>query len=88
MFTLATLATLVGTLGVIIVLIAYMLLQIKKMNPYSFLYSFLNFLGSLMILYSLFYQWNFPAVLIEIVWGLISLYGMYRALYFKKKKYL
>ncbi len=74
------LSNIIGIIGVIVILIAYMLLQVKKICPYSFLYSFLNFIGSLMILFSLYYQWNFPAVIIEFVWSIISLYGMHRSL--------
>jgi hypothetical protein len=83
--TISAFATLIGTVGVIIVLIAYLLLQAQKMNPYSFLYSFMNLLGSIMLLFSLYYDWNFPAVFIEVVWAMISIYGIYNALVTRSK---
>lgn len=73
-------ATVVGLIGVVAVLLSYTLLQLQRMDPYSFLYSFLNFMGSAMVLFSLYYEWNLSAVLIEVVWAIISLYGIYRAL--------
>jgi hypothetical protein len=75
----------VGTFGVVIVLIAYILLQMQRMDPYSFLYSFINLLGSIMILFSLYYEYNFPAVFIEVVWSFISIYGIYQSLKRRKK---
>jgi hypothetical protein len=83
--TISTLATLIGTLGVILMLVAYVLLQIKRIDPYSIRYSFMNFIGSVMLLFSLYYDWNTPAVLIEMVWGAISAYGVYRAIMSRSK---
>ena len=37
-------------------------------------------IGASLILISLFYEWNFPSVVIEIFWVAISLYGMAKAL--------
>jgi len=68
----------IGITGVTIVVVAYMLLQMEKMNPKGFWYSFLNAFGSLMILYSLTYNWNLASFLIEFFWILISLYGLWK----------
>ncbi len=81
--TLNMIATVIGMIGVFVVLLSYILLQLQRIDPYSVSYSFLNFLGSAMVLFSLYFEWNLPAVVIEVVWGFISLYGVYRAL-FKK----
>jgi hypothetical protein len=81
--TLNMVATVIGMIGVFVVLLSYILLQLQRIDPYSFGYSFLNFLGSAMVLFSLYFEWNLPAVVIEVVWGFISLYGVYRAI-FKK----
>lgn len=75
-----TIATAVGIVGVIVVLLSYILLQLQHIDPYSFLYSCMNLMGSVMVLFSLYYEWNLSAVIIEVVWSFISLYGMYRAL--------
>lgn len=67
-----------GLIGVILVLAAYFLLQIEKLKADSFIYSFANLLGSILVLYSLWYSWNLPSVFVEAAWVLISLYGIYK----------
>jgi hypothetical protein len=79
----AEVANILGILGVILLLIAFFLLQYDKLTPHSILYILANLIGSLLILYSLFYNWNLPAVVIEIAWAAISIYGIYR--WFKLK---
>jgi hypothetical protein len=39
-----------------------------------------NMSGALLILVSLWFEWNFPSVVIEIFWALISLMGLMRSL--------
>lgn len=68
----------VGTIGVITILSAYILLQFKKLLFSSFTYSFLNLIGSLLILFSIFIDWNLPAATIEVAWAIVSLIGIYR----------
>ena len=43
----------------------YMLLQMDKVNSKGFWYSFLNAFGSLMIMYSLAYNWNLASFVIK-----------------------
>lgn len=74
---------LIGMIGVGIILIAYLLLQCEKLPSKSYTYTLLNILGSVMILYSLFFEWNLSAVVIEVFWILISLIGLLR-LFLKK----
>jgi hypothetical protein len=76
----------VGILGVTGVLLAYFLLQIKKIEVDGFFYSFLNALGAIGILYSLYYDWNLSSAVIQCVWILISFYGIYKAFTDKKRK--
>lgn len=68
----------IGVVGVGIVVVTYMLLQLEKVNPKGFLFSFLNAFGSLLILYSLTYNWNLASFLIEFFWIAISLYGIWK----------
>ncbi|MBE0513335.1 hypothetical protein [Sulfurimonas sp.] len=74
----------VGIVGVAMVLATYFLLQSEKIDAKGFLYSFLNFLGALLIVYSLLYNWNLASFIIEIVWVLISLYGLKK--WYRNKK--
>ncbi|MFA5454344.1 MAG: hypothetical protein WC272_03390 [Sulfurimonas sp.] len=66
----------VGIVGVAMVLATYFLLQSQKIDSKGFLYSFLNFLGALLIVYSLLYSWNLASFIIEFFWILISIYGL------------
>lgn len=66
----------IGVVGVSIVVFTYLLLQLERINAKGFWYSFLNALGSLMILYSLTYNWNLASVIIEFFWIAISLFGL------------
>lgn len=78
----------IGILGDFFVLIAYFLLQFKKMKAESFAYSFMNLIGAAFILFSLFYSWNLPAVIIEGTWIFISFYGLVQAWRARAKKTL
>lgn len=66
----------VGMVGVVIVVITYFLLQSERIDSKGFLYSFFNAFGSLLIMYSLLYNWNLASFFIEFFWILISLYGL------------
>ncbi len=68
----------VGSLGVLLVLLSYLLLQLGRLRATDFAYSAANGLGALLILVSLSFDFNLPAVLIEAAWLLISLFGLAR----------
>ena len=65
-----------GNVGVILILAAYLALQTERTTANSMAYSLLNALGALLILVSLYYDFNLSAFVIESFWLLISLYGM------------
>ncbi len=73
----------IGLTGVSIIVTTYFLLQIHKLSSTDIKFSVLNIIGSLLILYSLLFNWNLPSVIIESFWILISLIGIYK--YFKSK---
>jgi len=66
----------VGTLGVAIILVAYVLLQIERMRSDAVLYSLMNAVGAVMILVSLWYEFNFASFLMEFFWLVVSLFGI------------
>jgi hypothetical protein len=70
---------LLGNLGVIAILGCYLLLQLGRLTADHMSFSMLNGLGALLIIVSLFFEFNLSAFLIEFFWLLISLYGIYRA---------
>ncbi len=67
-----------GLFGVFLTLIAYLLLNIKKIPADSVVYTGLNIVGSTLIIYSLYFDFNISAFAMEICWLLISVYGMYK----------
>lgn len=69
---------LIGTSGVFFILFCYFMLQIGKMHSQQLCYILLNLLGASLILFSLYFEFNFSAMLIEGFWVLISMIGLFR----------
>ena len=69
-----------GLTGSVIVAIAYIGNLQGKLRADGAVYSLLNLMGAALILISLWFAWNLPAALIEIFWGVASLYALARAL--------
>lgn len=65
-----------GTIGVALIIITYVLLQLEKIRSESLTYSLLNALGSGLIGFSLVFNFNFSAFVVEFFWFFISLYGI------------
>ena len=68
----------IGNLGVALILLTYLLLQTGRLRSESIGYSVYNALGAGMVAYSLIYDFNLSAFIVEIFWIAISLYGLYR----------
>lgn len=77
---LMTIADPVGIVGVVLLLIAYFTISTGRISSNSLTYQLLNFIAAWLILFSLFFHWNTPSVLIEVAWILISVIGMLRIL--------
>lgn len=75
----------VGGVGVTLVILSFFLLQIGKMHSESMIYLLFNFFGAIMLLFSLYYNWNSASVVIEILWLTISLYGIIKVTILKRK---
>jgi len=75
-----TLYDILGIGGVIIILIAYLALQLEKISARDWRYSTMNGLAALLILVSLYFDFNLSAALIESAWLLISIFGLFKAL--------
>ena len=78
-----TLPDLIGLTGVALLIITYALLQLDRIDPKGFWYSFNNLLVAILVTVSLIYTPNLASIVIEIFWFLISLYGV--VMFFKKK---
>jgi hypothetical protein len=70
----------VGIIGAALLMVAYLLLQINKLQSNGLAYSLLNAIGALLIVFSLLVNFNLAAFLIEVFWVLISLIGIIRYL--------
>ncbi len=75
----------IGIIGVFFILVSYVLLQIEKIRAKSLSYSVINLVGAILILYSLFYNWNLASVIIEFFWIIISLFGIVKSIHLHKK---
>lgn len=80
----------VGNFGVFLVIVAYFLLQLKKVQSDSISYLLTNIFGAILIAVSLIFKFNLPAVVIEVCWILISLFGLAQVAYrrFKRRKHI
>ena len=70
----------IGNLGVLCILAMYLLVQLEKIDPQSLIYSSINGLGAALILFTLFFDFNLSAFVIEAAWLLISIIGIGRYL--------
>jgi hypothetical protein len=65
-----------GTLGVAVIILTYALLQLGRIRSEQILYSIMNAVGASLILVSLYFDFNFPSVVVEAFWLLISIFGI------------
>lgn len=68
----------IGLFGVSLIIVSFFLLQTSKLKSNSLSYLLLNLFGALLILFTLFFDWNLSTFTIEIFWISISLYGLYK----------
>ena len=78
-----TLPDLIGLAGVALLIVTYALLQLDRIDPKGFWYSFNNMIVAILVSVSLYYTWNTASVVIEVFWFLISVYGL--VMYHKRK---
>jgi len=76
----------VGNIGVVLIVGSYLMVQLGRMSAVQLPYISLNGLGALLILYSLWFDFNLSAFLIEVIWLLISLLGMARILLQRRRQ--
>jgi hypothetical protein len=68
-----------GLLGSALVIFAFFANQQGWLTASDRRYSLANLAGALLILVSLYAEWNLPSAVIEAFWAAISLYGLWRA---------
>jgi hypothetical protein len=70
----------IGLVGAIILMIAFLLLQLGRLSSNSVWYSILNAVGAGLIVFSLLFNFNLSAFIVELFWVAISLLGLFRVL--------
>jgi len=68
----------VGWIGVAALLIAYGLVSTKKLEGDSFIYQFLNLIGSALLIINSFFYGAFPSVGVNVAWVGIALFALAR----------
>lgn len=69
-----------GWVGTACVLVAYFLLTKEKMTSSSRMYQLLNLIGALLIGANSLVNRALPSVGVNVVWSIIALYGLWKAL--------
>ena len=70
----------IGFAGVAMAIAAYFANQQRWLRSDDWRFPFINLVGACLILVSLSFDWNFPSVVIEVCWALISLWGIVKSL--------
>ena len=70
---------LAGFAGAAIGIGAYFANQQRWLRSDDWRFPFANLLGASLILVSLCFEWNFPSVVIEVFWAMISLWGIVKS---------
>jgi hypothetical protein len=76
----------IGNIGVVLIVGSYFLVQIGRMSAVHMPYIALNGCGALFILFSLYFNFNMSAFLVEVIWLLISLLGAGRILLQRRRQ--
>lgn len=74
---------LIGFVGVALLIGTYALLQLDRIDPKGFWYSFNNMIVAILVTVSLLYTMNKASMVIEVFWFIISIYGI--VMYFKRQ---
>ena len=81
-----TLPDIIGYIGVALLIVTYAMLQLDRIDPKGFWYSFNNMIVAILVTVSLLYTMNKASMVIEVFWFIISVYGL--IMHFKRKENL
>jgi len=71
-----TIPDLIGFTGVALLIVTYAMLQLDKIDPKGFWYSFNNMIVAILVTFSLLVTMNKASMVIEVFWFIISVYGI------------
>ena len=69
---------LVGLAGVFCYLLSYGLLQLRRLDASDYRYTLLNLAGAALLMFSLFFAFNLASMLSQVLWIVISLFGLFK----------
>jgi hypothetical protein len=67
-----------GWIGMAMIVGAYYMVSNKKLDPVGNTYQWLNLVGSAGVGVNVFYQKAWPALTLEVVWGLIAVIAIWK----------
>ncbi len=70
----------ISFIGALLILIAYVCHQMRRMDPRSALYNWLNAIGSAILGWMALRPFQLGFVILEFAWVVVSLYGWYRGM--------
>ena len=68
-----TITQIFGWIGTAVIIIAYLLVSYKKVDGSNKYYQLMNLLGAACVGLNVFYQKAWPALTLQIVWGIIAI---------------
>ena len=71
-----TLIQIIGWVGTFLIVFAYFLVSYKKVDGSSKVYQAMNLLGAIGVGINVFHQQAWPAVALQIVWGIIAIFSL------------
>jgi hypothetical protein len=74
----------IGLIGVALLIVTYAMLQLDRIDPKGFWYSFNNMIVAILVTVSLLYSFNLASMVIEVFWFGLSVYGIWN--YYRKRK--
>ena len=66
----------VGWVGTFLIVFAYFLVSYKKVDGGSKIYQAINLLGAIGVGVNVFHQQAWPAVVLQVVWGIIAIIAL------------
>lgn len=84
--SLELLANVIGMLGTACVVLAYLLLQLDKLDAKGLAYNLVNLVGAILLLISLLVHFNLASFVIELFWIAASIVGLVKYLQRKSNK--
>ena len=73
----------VGMTGTLMVVLAYYLLQLERTDPKGLSYNLLNLTGAVLLLISLYFNFNLASFVIQLFWIGASIIGLWK--YFQRQ---